>query len=112
MKMKEAYLVDEGVLLTREDKEFEAYAIVYDKKYGYYDECQCYIVNKEKAIKEAKEYVENGVESTYAIVSITAIPDDANLEEIYVEGEVYVLEDVIYSVAKINGEIVENFLVK
>ena len=68
-------------------------------------------MKKEKsAIKQAKSYVEEGVESTYAIVSITALPDDFDFEDGYVENESYILEDVIYSVAKINGEIVENFL--
>lgn len=34
------YLVDVGVLLSKEHEEFEKYAIVYDKRYGYYDEDQ------------------------------------------------------------------------
>ncbi|MEE1255979.1 MAG: hypothetical protein UHN47_05650 [Lachnospiraceae bacterium] len=105
-----AYLLDEGVLLTKEDAEYEAYATVYDKKYGYYDEGQCYKADKTTATINAKRYVEDGVENTYAIVSNTWLPNDFDFEEGYVEDEKYKLEDVIYSVAKINGEIVENFL--
>lgn len=105
-----AYLLDEGVLLTEEDEEFEAYATAYDEKYGYYDEGQCYEANKMTAIVNARRYVEDGVENTYAIVSNTWLPNDFDFEEGCVEDETYKVEDVIYSVAKINGEIVENFI--
>lgn len=105
-----AFLIDEGVLLTEEDREFAAYACVYDKKYGYYDEGQCYEKDEKKAVEEARKYVEDGVESTYAIVSFTFLPDDFDFEEGCVEDEAYLLQDVLYSVAKLNGEIVEHFL--
>ena len=105
-----AYLLDEGVLLTKEDDEFESYANVYDKKYGYYDEGRCYESNKMVAIANAKKYVEDGVEKTYAIVSNTWLPNDFDFKNGRVEDETYKVEDVIYSVAKINGEIVENFI--
>lgn len=111
LKMRiEAFLVEEGVLLTEEDKEFESYAIVYNKKYGLYDEAQYYVKEKQKAIEDAKAYVEAGVESTYAIVSTTALPDDFDFENGYVEGETYLMEDIAFSIAKIDGKIVENFL--
>lgn len=108
----QAYLLDEGVLLTEEDEEFEAYAVAYDKKYGYYDEGQCYETNKTKVIDNAKTYVEAGVDNTYAIVSKTWLPNDFDFDEGCVEDETYNVEDVIYSVAKINGEIIENFLAR
>lgn len=106
--MKEVFLVDEGVLLNRDDKSFEMYAYAYDNQYGYYDEDQFYVESKEDAIKQAKEYVEDGAENTYAIVSDSYVSDDNDLT--ILEDESYLPEDVIYSVAKINGNIVENFV--
>lgn len=101
-----AYLLDEGILLSENDDEFKDYATVYDKKYGYYDEGQFYIKSETEAIKNAKAYVEAGVENTYAIVSNTTLDDD----DMDVDYEEYILDNVVYSVAKLNGEIVENFL--
>ena len=106
----EAYLLDVGVLLSKKDEDFDFYSQAYNHQYGFYDEGQCYEKIKEKAIADAKEYVENGVENTYAIVSNIWLPDDFDFEEGCVEDESYKMEDVVYSVAKINGEIVENFL--
>ena len=34
----EIYLVEHGVLLSKDDREYECYSQVYDKKNGYYDE--------------------------------------------------------------------------
>lgn len=45
------YLIDEGILLTENDKEFESYATVYDKKYGYYDEGQYYVKKNKRQSK-------------------------------------------------------------
>lgn len=107
-----AYLLDEGILLSENDDEFEDYATVYDKKYGYYDEGQCYIKSETEAIENARAYVEAGVDNTYTIVSKTWLPNDFDFDEGCVEDETYNVEDVIYSVAKINGEIIENFLAR
>ena len=105
------YLVDAGILLSQDDEEYICYNHVYDKKHGYYDEIQYYVKDKADAIQEAKSYVENGVENTYAVVSISVVPDDYDFEEGYVFDECYQLADVEYSVAKINGEIVEHFVI-
>jgi hypothetical protein len=104
---------DVGVLLTSDDEEFEYYSQVYDHKYGYYDENQ--IAYKEadtdEAIEYAKQYVADGVDMTYAVITnqgqchYTEPFDDGNIG-----GFTYSYEDVIYSVAKINGKIVENFI--
>lgn len=106
--MKEVFLVDEGILLNRDDESFEMYAYAYDNQYGYYDEDQFYVKSRKDAIKQAKEYVEDGVENTYAVVSNSYVSDDNDLS--ILEDESYLPEDVIYSVAKINGNIVENFV--
>ena len=105
-----AYLVEVGILLTKEDEEFEAYSGVYNRIYGFYDEDQYYVKEKEVAILNAKNYVEKGVENTYAIVSGTILPEDFDFENGVVEDAEYNMENVVYSVAKFNGELVENFL--
>ena len=106
-----AYLVDVGILLSENDDEFESYAIVYDKKYGYYDEHQFYRLTKEAAFDYVKAYVEGGVDNTYGIISQATLPDDFDfLDDCIFGPEKYLLEDVVYSVAKINGEVIDNFL--
>lgn len=105
-----AYFVEEGILLTEENEEFEAYSSVYDKKYGYYDEDQFYVAEEKVAIAAAKSYVENGVDRTYAVVSNLILPDDFDFDDQCLGGENYQIEDIIYSVVKMNGEIVEGFV--
>ena len=110
-EIMEAYLVEVGVLLTKEDEDYDAYCGVYDLKYGYYDENQFYMKEKEKAIKYAKKYAKKGIDRTYGIVSITSLPDDFDFEKEIVEGESYNLKDVVFSNVKIGDEILEDFLV-
>ncbi len=110
--MQDVFLIDEGILLEKNDEQFSSYNNVYDKEYGYYDENQFYVSSKDDAIRLAKEYVNKGVEKTYVIVSCTNIEENENVNECPVEDESYLLEDVIYSVTKLNGIIVEYFLKK
>lgn len=107
-----AYLLEVGILLSEKDAEFESYNIVYDKRYGYYDEGQCYIATEDEAVKQAKQYVINGVENTYAVVSNTTLDDCVDLddENLCVDCEDYIADNIVYSVAKIDGKIVENFI--
>lgn len=109
-----AYLVDVGVLLTEKDEEFDFYSCVYDHKYGYYDENQYYVSTKEKAKKAIKEYVKNGVEGTYGIVSLTLLDDNITKQDIDdgnvdVSDEYYLETDICVGYAKINNKIVELF---
>ena len=105
-----AYLLDMGILLTTNDEEFEQYADVYDKKYGYYDEDQHYEQHQSAAIETAQKYVEEGVERTYAVVLETELNDNFDFKDGCVENTSYLIENVIYSTAKIHGERIENFL--
>lgn len=104
------FLLDEGVLLSSESDYFDCYNMVYDKKWGYHDEGQCYIKDKETAINDAINYVKEGVEKTYAVITSTIIDDSADLDDCPVEDENYDVNDIIFSVAKINGEIVFGFI--
>jgi hypothetical protein len=113
MKMT-AYLVDVGILLSDDDKEYDNYAIVYDKCHGYYDENQFYTKTKEEAIKYVKDYIKRGVDgiNAYGVVSETNIIYDYDFENDDIGEESYHPADVVYSLAKINGEIKENFVIK
>lgn len=105
-----AYLVDVGVLLSDDHKEFDFYSSVYDKQYGYFDENQYYVKDLADALKQAKEYVDKGVDNTYAVVSETNIPYDYDFDSGEFGPESYHLEDVVYSAAKINGVVMEGFV--
>lgn len=105
--------LDVGVLLTKDDEEFECYSQVYDHKYGYYDEDQIPYKEKDlkKAIEYAREYVADGVDMTYAVITNQGQVnyyyglDDGNIEDF-----TYDAKDVIFSIAKINGKIREGFI--
>lgn len=116
----EIYLLDVGVL-TNIGFDNGAYSTVYDKKHGYYDENQSYSIGINDTKEAAIEYVANGVDGTYAVVSKTNLslddfyPDlDSNrdVSELDVTDEKYDVDSIVYSVAKINGKIVENFIEK
>ena len=109
-----AYLVDVGILLSDDDKEYDNYAIVYDKCHGYYDENQFYTKTKEEAIAYVKDYIKRGVDeiNAYGVVSETNIIDDYDFENDDIGEESYHSVDVVYSLAKINSEIKENFVLK
>ena len=109
-----AYLVEIGVLLSKNNEAFDSYSSVYDKKYAYYDEDQFYLSTKEEAIKQVQEYVSKGVEHTYGIISKTELDDDIDFtsDDIPVSDEKYLIDDIIYSIAKFNNQIIENFIQK
>lgn len=122
--MKEIYLVECGVLLSKEHDEYKFYCGVYDKKHGFYDETQFITTNKDFAINEINNYVKNGVANTYGIITTQFVEDDELYNELLEEEEynpyldifdwgfqLYDMESVVYSIYK-NKEkiIVENFL--
>lgn len=106
--------LDVGILLTKENEEFDFYAQVYDHKYGYYDEDQIAYKaqDTEEAIKYAKQYVADGVDMTYAVITNQGhYHYDEPFDGGNIDGFTYNCEDVIYSVAKINNQIIENFII-
>ena len=74
--MKKVYQYEVGILLDKDDEEYEAYACVWDKKYGYYDEDWGIELSLEEAKKYVQEYVEDGVNTTYGIVSEIEVSDE------------------------------------
>lgn len=113
-----AFLVEVGVLIQDKNHEmFDHYATAYDHKYGYYDENQYYTTDKDKAIRDVKEYVANGVDGTYGIISETHLDDTCFengklCEDIDVENENYDVDSVVYSLTIIDKEVHENFIHK
>ena len=120
-----------GVLLDKDDEEFEFYSVAYDHEHGYYDES--YMNALEENFEELKSkglaYVEDGVPNTYAI--ITKIGVDGTKEDDYIQnaieeieeqsfiddsvdffnGDQYDASNVIWSAYKDeNGDIHENFV--
>lgn len=111
--MKKVYLLDLGTLLTDSDPEFDSYNMVYDKKHGYYDIGQGYYADLASAVADAKEHVnanKGGDDNVYAVISETFIPADADVDDTYVEGESYDVADIVYSLAIIDGKLVEKFV--
>ena len=67
---------------------------------------------KEKAVSYGKQYVINGADGTYAVLTDQGEclnGDDGDFDDGCVEGFTYNKKDIIFSIAKINGKIVENF---
>ena len=108
------YLVEVGVLLNKDDKEFDYYSTAYDEKHGYYDENQFYQIDYGEALQYVQDYVKNGVNNIYGIISETELDGEFTQKEldndVCVEGEFYEVGDVKYSLCKINNDIKENFL--
>lgn len=99
------YFVDIGILLTEQDESFSEYNNVYDHQYGYRSTGGYYLPDKEKALLDAKAFVQDNGCSYYAVVSRTI---NANTD-IKDETE-RTISSVMYCVANIGDRIVENFL--
>lgn len=113
MTHSQIYMLDTGILLAEYHPEYDSHSKVYDRLNGYCTEKQCYAVDINDAIERAKKYVTDSIDRTYAVVSKTnGFDTDVNIEEMPVENEGYFLSDVVYSIAKIDGKIVENFVKK
>lgn len=119
MITEKVYLLDMGVLIPEGNEQFDDYANVYDKKFGYYDELQEYRYTDEikHIIHEAVNYVRDGVPGTYAVLSVTELdPEIINAvenitDDINVEGESYDKSDVVFSLySGKNGELYMNFV--
>lgn len=109
--MQTGYLVDTGVLIMPGEYEYDAYAVAYDRAYGYYDENQWYELDRDCAIAAAQRYVDEGVDRSYGIVSEVWLDETITQQDID-NGNVdvdehYLLEDVIFGIAKLDGANVE-----
>lgn len=114
-KNRTVWLAEVGVLMTdKNDPSFKTYSKAYDGKYGYYDENQVYFPEEQAAMNYVRDYVANGVEKTYGVVSVTCIPESSigndNVSELPVEDESYDVKDVVFCLAKIDGNVRVNFI--
>ena len=116
--MKLIYL-EKGVILQKDNPEYETFLESnYDSKYSLKMKNNMYCKKMKFAFKEALEYVKKGEEGSYAVIEEPAektdVDDnfDPSVDECDAVMGYYMKEYVYYSVAKINGEIVENFLYK
>ena len=121
----EVYLVEHGILLSKDDKEYDFYSNAYDKKNGYYDYYQEYDCNDLETIKkEILDYFNKHCQTNeYYIITKQGrlknynVSIEASLEEIkqeindYWEQPDYSPIGVVYSVYKDDqGVIHENFI--
>lgn len=124
------YKVEVGVLLDKDNTDYECYNSVYDKKNAYYDENVVFELDYMRALEYAKYYVDNGVNGTYAIISklkynskqlyggcndeeIDIVSYDLNnilgghFLENYIDlfdSELYSLDNIIYSLYKVKDK--------
>lgn len=127
----EVYLVEHGMLLSKEDREYECYSKVYDKQHSFYDFYQEYDCYELETIKQnALLYLENTTEKNLYYI----ITEQGKLKNYYISkditeetewGEIkqdlndcweqpdYSVESIVWSVYKDeNGIIHENFIKK
>lgn len=108
MSEKKPIIMQElGVLLKPDHEEYGQYSRIYDKKHGYYDESQQFMYGSEfeQAKAEAKKYVAEGVEGTYAVITSQGMAAGP-LDKLDISSAGRRAEDVIYSIAKVGGEII------
>ena len=112
----ELFFVEVGVILDKENEEFDCYTIrdFYDDEFAFYDENRLTFLDYEHAKKYADDYVNRGVNRTYAIIhnAICDITDDEYDDIIcnaYCEYSLdnFDKKDVLYFIHKENKEIIK-----
>ena len=113
----EAYQFEVGVLLDKDDPEYECYNEVWDYKNGYYNENWGFTKKYDEALEFIDNYVKNGNNNTYGIISFIKVTEE-EFNSIYNgSSEIidmdYDLGNVICSKYKNkDNEIIENFIDK
>lgn len=122
------YKVEVGVLLDKDNSEYDLY-LYYDKKHSYYEENSVLFLDYNRAVEYAKNYVDNGVNGTYSIISkikydsqeiygkkatdteMGYVMNDINyilgggyVEDIGMFNDLYSINNVIYSLYKVRDE--------
>ena len=91
------YKVEVGVLLDKDNSEYDLY-LYYDKKHSYYEENSVLFLDYNMAVEYAKNYVDNGVNGTYSIISKL----EYDSKEIYTKGKELEDEEMDYVMNDIN----------
>lgn len=110
--MNKIYQYEIGVLLDKSDEEYEIYSQVWDKKHGYYNTDWGIELTLEDAKQLIQDYVNNGAQGSYGIISEVPISNEIynkiirNVEEngyfsdyVWYDAD-YSLDNVIYSLTK------------
>lgn len=91
------YKVEVGVLLDKDNSEYDLY-LYYDKKHSYYEENSVLFLDYNMAVEYARNYVDNGVNGTYSIISKL----EYDSKEIYTKGKELEDEEMDYVMNDIN----------
>ena len=108
-KDTKVYLVEYGELLPKEDEEYDAYNIVYDNQYGYYDYEVKYSFDFMKTINTLKEIykINEKADNYYIIVTaqgtLNDFDDDFDIDDGPEDCD-YNMKSVVYYEGKINGK--------
>ena len=122
--MKKVYYIECGVLLDKDNGDYDWYSNAFDKKHAFYDEYVDFTEDLEIAKKYCNDYIKNGVNGTYGIVSQVYVDYDINIDDCYDyligDSDLYDVKNVIYNAWKLrnndfkfpnkNAPIIENFL--
>lgn len=117
MEERTVFLVEYGILLDPKDPNNTPYTSVYDKRNGYCTELQFYRTGSySEVFNEVKNYVKNGLNDNYGIISFAEVSmkNDVNLNsnETIPMYEKYKPENVLCSIVKHKGEVIQNFIQK
>lgn len=122
--MKKIYYIECGVLLDKDNGDYDWYSNAFDKKHAFYDEYVDFTEDLEIAKKYCNDYIKNGVNGTYGIISQVYVDCDINIDDCYDyligDSDLYDVKNVIYNAWKLknndfkfpnkNAPIIENFL--
>ena len=136
------YKIEVGVLLDEDNNEYNCYSQVYDKQHAFYDENVAFEIDYNLALKYANDYVNNGVNGTYAIINRLEYESDVVDDTMYMVNciigggyiddyidrfsseELYGTNNIVYDILKVkdkdhpyylgkgDGIIEEDFIVK
>ncbi len=116
------YKIEVGVLLDEDNSEYNCYNNVYDKQHAFYDENVSFEIDYNLALKYANDYVEHGVNGTYAIINkieyesddtdntmymVNTIIGGGYIEdyyEIFDSEELYGTQNIVYDIWKVKDE--------
>lgn len=95
--MKKGYRYEVGILLNKDNSEYDCYNNVYDKNHSYYAEDVGIFETKEEVIKYVEDYISNGKKNTYGIIGIEDIEDSFDFKDIFdYEVICYDIENIFY----------------
>lgn len=95
------YKVEVGVLLDKNDEDYNTYSDMYDKQHAFYCDEVSFCIDKDYAVNYVKSYAEDGVVGTYGIVKLITY----NSDEIY--GKPNNIFDIIDDCDKIKRDMLQ-----